>query len=113
MYTYYYVVSDTNCANDTAVFIITIYCFFGGTDEITEASQELVCPNPATDQLMLHSTKADDLLIYDLHGKCVFRQTAPLTPVIDVSQLDRGMYVMVVQQGNVTTFQRFLKVDAP
>ena len=113
MYTYYYVVGDTNCANDTAVFIITIYCFFGGTDEITEASQVLAYPNPATDQLMLHSTMADDLVIYDVHGKCVFRQQAPLSSVIDVSQLDPGFYLLLLQQDGVAEFQRFMKVDAP
>lgn len=113
MYTYYYVVSDTNCANDTAVFMITIYCFIGGTDEITEASKVLAYPNPATDQLMLYSTAADDLVIYDVHGKCVFRQTAPLTSVIDVSQLDPGFYLLLLQQDGVAEFQRFMKVDAP
>ena len=113
-YTYTYIVSDSGCVNDTAELIVTIDpCFIGGVDDLLNESHLLTYPNPAVDQLMLHTTTADYLLIYDVNGKCVFQQQAPLTSGIDVSKLDPGIYLLLLQQDGVTQFQRFLKADAP
>lgn len=113
-YTYAYIVSDSGCVNDTAELIVTIDpCFIGGVDEVVNESFLLAYPNPAIDHLKLNSTDADEILIYDEHGKCVFRQTASLTSVIDISQFDSGLYLLLLQQDGAGAFQRFLKIDAP
>lgn len=113
-YTYVYIVSDSGCVDDTAEFIVTIDpCFIGGVGEAANESFLLAYPNPAIDYLILNAATADDLVIYDLQGKCVFRQVAPLTQMIDISQLNRGMYVLVLQDKGSVAFQRFQKVNAP
>lgn len=114
IYTYVYIVSDSGCVNDTAELIVTIDpCIIGGVDDLFVESHLLAYPNPATDQLNLFAATADDLWIYNAQGQCVFRQTAPLTSVIDLSQLEPGLYLLLLQQDGAGQFQRFLKVDAP
>jgi hypothetical protein len=114
VYTYVYIVSDSGCVNDTAELIVTIDpCFIGGVGEVVNESFLLAYPNPAIDYLILNTATADDLVICDVHGKCVFRQQAPLSTVIDVSQLHPGVYLLLLQQNGAAEFQRFLKVEAP
>jgi Secretion system C-terminal sorting domain len=114
IYTYVYIVSDSGCVNDTAELIVTIDpCIIGGVDDLFDESHLLAYPNPATDQLHLFAATADNLLIYNAQGQCVFRQTAPLTSAIDISQLEPGLYLLMLQQDGAGQFQRFLKVDAP
>ncbi len=114
IYTYHYIVSDSACENDTAAFYVTIVnCPFGGVNDLLNESPLLSYPNPAIKNLILSTTEADDLLIYNELGECVFRKSAPMTAVIDISQLAPGLYLLLLQQDGAVAFQRFLKIDAP
>lgn len=114
VYTYTYIVSDSACENDTAKFYITIYnCPIGGVGEVLNESTLLAYPNPATDQLVLHDKAVDELLIYDKRGRCVYRQSTPMSSVIDISRLDAGLYLLVIRQDGKAGFQRFMKLAAP
>ncbi|MES2556121.1 MAG: T9SS type A sorting domain-containing protein [Bacteroidota bacterium] len=114
VYTYMYIVSDSACENDTAELVVTIDpCFIGGINEVSNESILLAYPNPAIDNLVLNDGLTGDILIYDEHGKCVFRQSAPLTSVIDISQFEPGLYLLTVQQDGMARFQRFVKIAAP
>jgi hypothetical protein len=114
IYTYSYIVSDTACENDTAAFYVTIEnCPTGGTNDLLNESHLLVYPNPAMDHLVLSDTDASVLLIYDELGKCVYRQTAPLSSVIFISDFDSGLYLLILRKDGYDTFQRFQKIDMP
>ena len=89
------------------------WCPSGGVNEVLNESTLLAYPNPATDHLALSNSAADNLLIYDQHGKCVFRQSAPFDSVLDISGFDPGLYLLILQQDNKAEFQRFLKIDTP
>ena len=60
-----------------------------------QATELSIYPNPAKDQLHVNGVEANTIiLIYDMTGKVVMQQTATENTIINVSELNRGVYVV-------------------
>lgn len=110
-YNFHYVVSDTGCVNDTARYVITIISTFcwSGTDETVLEQHRLIRSNPASEQLVLYDANYDRLEIYEASGRCVIRMSDLHITSIDISQLEKGNYLLVLEKEQTRQFQRFLK----
>jgi hypothetical protein len=109
-YHFLYIVSDTNCPSDTAHYVIIINnnCW-GGLSENTSESHSLIRSNPVSRQLELTDPDYDQLEIYENTGRRVLILFTPENPsLIDLSQLERGTYVLVLTKQANRQFQRFI-----
>ena len=90
--------TTTGPENDVTVVVYPL-----GIEDV-ENTKVKIYPNPATDFLNIEreeNSKDESLVIYDITGKEVFRTTlSSLTQTIDVSNLARGSYSLVI--GEVT-----------
>ena len=60
-----------------------------------QATELSVYPNPAKDQLQVNGVETNTLIrIYDMTGKVVMQQTATENTIINVSELNRGVYMV-------------------
>ena len=70
----------------------------------------LLTPNPARNSLQVHMLEYDPSYTYrimDVSGKVV--QAGTLDQVLNVSQLQSGMYFLEVNEGEETIVERFIK----
>lgn len=68
-----------------------------------------VCPNPVNDKLiMMTKENIKEIDIYTLTGVCVYKVTDS-NKIIDVSQLDRGVYFIKVRTENEEMIKPFVK----
>ncbi len=71
-----------------------------------------IYPNPATDYLTIDITKksVDFLSIVDISGKLVYQaNNLAGKQIIPVQNLNSGIYIVKIQTGDKTTFQKFVK----
>ncbi|MBR5028132.1 MAG: T9SS type A sorting domain-containing protein, partial [Bacteroidales bacterium] len=60
-----------------------------------QAAELSVYPNPAKDELHVNGVEANTIIrIYDMTGKVVMQQTATDNTTINISELNRGVYVV-------------------
>ena len=60
-----------------------------------QANELSIYPNPAKDQLHVNGVEANTIIrIYDMTGKVVLQQNATENTIINVSELNRGVYVV-------------------
>jgi photosystem II stability/assembly factor-like uncharacterized protein len=81
-------------------------------EEITEHTT-LVYPNPAIDQLTIEITQGSDskISIIDIGGKVIYSDsgiTAGSKKEINVSNFNRGFYLLKVENGNGVTLKKFV-----
>lgn len=108
-YNYFYHVSDTSCPVDTAKYVITIvWCETGGVSETILEDNSLIQSNPVNDQLILNDSHYDELEIYETSGRRVLFFLDEKS-IIDVSKLERGNYILVLNKNGTKQFQRFIK----
>ena len=84
--TYFYALTDHNCAS--------------GLKENTE-SQVFIYPNPASEVVTFESEdEIEEISLIDLNGRIVSveKNVSSLTSTVDVSELKRGMYSIVVKR---------------
>lgn len=106
-YTYRYIVSDLGCSNDSAKYVITIISWCeGGLSEITE-NNTLIQSNPVSQQLILTDPHYDQLEIYETSGRRILLSNSQ--SILDVSHLQRGNYILVLEKNGTKRFQRFIK----
>lgn len=108
-YHYFYVVSDSVCLNDTAEYVITIINCWGGISETVLENNALIHPNPVNSYLILNEIHYDQLEIHEISGRSVLKLTASSNTSIDVSQLEQGNYILVLEKNGTKQFQRFIK----
>jgi hypothetical protein len=81
----------------------------------TKGSQIMVYPNPATDKLFVNVSDKNEgnytLRIYDMQGRECLTKTATMKQgcSIDISQLAKGIYQLVVASGNSSYRAKFIK----
>jgi hypothetical protein len=110
-YTYSYKVSGSGCSDDSAKYVITItHCFPGGISEAVLENNQLIRFNPVNEQLILNEANYDLLEIYSTAGSCVLTFSASPNTLIDVSKLEGGTYIMVLDKDGIRQFQRFVKL---
>jgi hypothetical protein len=110
-YTYRYIVSQSGCPNDSAKYIISIvHCWPGGIPETSLENNQLIRPNPVNEQLILSETNYDHLEIYSPAGSCVLTFSASTNTLIDVSKLEGGNYILILDKDGIRQFQRFVKL---
>lgn len=112
IYTYRYKVSEPGCPDDTAKYFITIiswWCDTGGVSESILENNSLIQTNPVIDQIVLNETHYDQLEIYETSGRSVLKLAASSNTCIDVSQLEQGNYILVLDKNGAKQFQRFIK----
>ncbi len=108
-YNYFYHVSDTSCPVDTAKYVITItWCETGGVSETILEDNSLIQTNPVNDLLILNDSHYNQLEIYETSGRRVLLFSDE-KKVIDISQLERGNYILVLEKNGTKQFQRFIK----
>ena len=67
-----------------------------------------IYPNPISDIVYLDGNYSQlKAVVYDILGKQVMNQ--PITNHIDISQLDKGVYILKLSDGAKLTTQRILK----
>ena len=96
--TYTLIVTDqlTGQQVTTSYIVEVISC----VASLSENEQLLsVYPNPANDQIKIKSDLAlDQIAIFDLNGKCVFRQKSnKKSMTVDVSGFEVGTYIISVE----------------
>ncbi len=73
-----------------------------------------VYPNPTTDQLNLRLTGAEHatISIYNMQGALIKKVTTQshVSQILDVNNLERGMYLIKVQSGTSSQVKRFMKL---
>ncbi|MBI5538775.1 MAG: T9SS type A sorting domain-containing protein [Bacteroidia bacterium] len=110
------VLDDFGCINDT---IVTVYV---DTSCVTKINTEKlgnfkieINPNPTTDILNLNINSANStgltILIYNMHGVLVRKIMTNLNEsVINVSDLEKGVYSIIVVGNNINFSERFVKL---
>lgn len=92
-----FVRSVTGGGSAADLYIATGDCLTSVNDVHETGAQLVVYPNPATDKLTIDmgNQAADQLHIYDLHGKLIIAQSLGAQEneiTIDMSALEKGMY---------------------
>ncbi|WP_430406106.1 T9SS type A sorting domain-containing protein [Fluviicola sp.] len=110
IYNYSYKVSELGCADDSAKYVITIvgWCDTGGVSEAIAEDNSLIQTNPVIDQIILNEINYDQLEIYETSGRRVLLFST-YQSIIDISQLERGNYILVLDKNGTKQFQRFIK----
>lgn len=103
---------SNDCGADSITFPITVTV---GISEINSANRVVVYPNPAADVFYVATgfwQQADHLKITDVSGKTYYLQNQPVDlPVfLSVQQLNLlpGIYIVQLQSGNESVFQRLV-----
>lgn len=106
---FFYKVSEAGCPRDSADYRVDI--FNCGTDGLSESMLEnhaLIRSNPVNDLLMLNDSHFDQLEIYENSGRLVLLFSDEKN-FIDVSQLESGNYILILEKDGTRQFQRFTK----
>ena len=108
-YSYLYHVSDSSCPVDTAKYVIHIInnCSGGLTESVLE-NNALIKANPANDILLLNDPNYDLLEIYETSGRRILMLSEEQT-TIDISHMQSGNYLLVLEKNEIKQFQRFIK----
>ncbi|WP_341906346.1 T9SS type A sorting domain-containing protein [Fluviicola taffensis] len=108
-YHFFYKVSDVSCPRDSAEYTINIFtCENGGISETILESHALIRSNPVNNELELSDSLVDLLEIYETSGRRVLLFSTNQS-IIDISQLESGNYILVLEKSGIRQFQRFIK----
>ena len=95
---------------DTYGWIITddgLDCATAGVDDQNQLDISIY-PNPTSDIIYIDGNYSQlKAVVYDILGKQVMNE--PITNSIDISQLDKGVYILKLSDGVKLTTQRILK----
>ena len=64
-------------------------------------------PNPSSDYIFIDNNHDIDVSIFDLNGKKVFINK--MDDGLDISSLDKGMYIIVLDDGTNLTIEKIIK----
>ena len=68
----------------------------------------LIYPNPTSDIVHIEGNYSQlNVVVYDILGKQVMNK--PITNSIDISQLEKGIYILQLSDGAKLTTQRIIK----
>jgi|GEM_PF-2919237 len=106
---FFYKVSEAGCPRDSADYRIDIFnCGTDGVSENILENHALILSNPVNDLLMLNDSHFDQLEIYENSGRRVLLSSTNET-IIDISQLEKGNYILILEKDRTRQFQRFTK----
>lgn len=77
-------------------------------DETTDLGSDIF-PNPVTDELQLRGSQPADVYIFDLSGKLILRLNAYRGSNINVSTLEKGIYILNLKSDTTDSYHRFVK----
>ncbi|MEM7187030.1 MAG: T9SS type A sorting domain-containing protein [Bacteroidota bacterium] len=82
-----------------------------GTEDIFSPDNFSISPNPVVDVLQIQSMdQVDRILIYDIKGSLVASETPKrMSPNIDLSNLDSGVYLVTVTVGDASKTFKIVK----
>jgi len=87
------------------------YCNFVGIEPVT-SQHFMVYPNPFGNNIYIQNPVSTDLTIYDSRGSVVISQKALPSDNIDLSNLQTGIYLIVLKQGGKILFrEKFIKLE--
>lgn len=115
-------VFDSLCAGNYLVYISdSLSCFSsinitaGLASGIIEPSinSELIIPNPLANQLVWHSQNPQngELEIYGINGQMVWNKGLSGSTEYDISQLESGVYILVLRTGNRSYRKKIIKAE--
>ena len=88
-------IADNKYCQMTGLFAVQTVGGGGEGLATAQATELSIYPNPAKDQLHVNGVEANTIIrIYDMTGKVVMQQTATENTIINVSELNRGVYVV-------------------
>lgn len=78
-----------------------------------DISEIQVYPNPVKNRLYISGSnqKPDEILLLDLSGKIVFRETKIQRGFIDLQNIKNGMYILKIKSGNSESTKKLIKID--
>ena len=78
-----------------------------GIEELNNIENINIFPNPVSDYLYIDFDKSKKLFysLYDISGKLIIDKRI-ITPSIDVSTLDKGMYILEIQDENDNSIKK-------
>lgn len=85
---------------------------FASTPSIAESIDIQVFPNPVSEQLTINSgqLKIQEVEIYDITGKQIINyQLSTINPLIDISELDNGIYILKIISRNKVFTKKIIK----
>ncbi len=101
----------SNVSSDTSV-----YAVFAEKEEIEETSVSTenfndlnVYPNPTTGEVNVLINGTCELFVYNIAGQSVFSITSFTGGVVDLSDLQKGMYILSIKQQDNVSLTRIIK----
>lgn len=88
--------------------VLMLYNGIASVQNINSEAMPYVYPNPADDVLFIDSDQALEIQIFNLNGKLVLKQQL-LNRQIDISGLPAGIYILEVQDDDLTEQIKFVK----
>lgn len=79
-----------------------------GIDDFAQSSI-VIYPNPASELIYIKSTQPVQAIIFDLHGRIVSTVENATNNAIDVSSLQKGVYIISITVDSKTTQHKFVK----
>jgi hypothetical protein len=104
---YAVVVSDGTCADTSDCVSVTSV---GINDRFLSNNLYPLYPNPSTNEVRISNFKSsiDNVSILDLTGKIIMT-IKPTSELLDLSQLNTGIYIVKIHEGNEIMVQKLIK----
>ena len=77
------------------------------SEKMLNNNEPVLYPNPVIDKLNVNSTEIVEISIHDITGKLI--KTKNNSNVIDVSDLNKGVYLIKIKLVNSSYTQKFIK----
>jgi hypothetical protein len=109
---YAVIVYSIECADTSECVLVTVI----GVEEVMAENSFIIFPNPTSDQLFIRlsnsvSKNITHISIADNTGKLVWQTTSPGNLSVDVSHLAKGIYIVSLEYGGITTHHKFEKIN--
>jgi len=98
--------TPANIASFSSVSLKWTTSTTGINPEVSESNTFIVYPNPATGQYTVIGEDIIELLVKDLSGKTIRAST---TPVIDITDQPKGIYLISIRTNQKTTVQKIIR----
>lgn len=108
-----YIVSVTDAHNQVTADTLHVYaCLSTAINDIENGPEVLLYPNPGTDLLFVEcpNNPISSITIFDMQSRRCAEFKQPGKAGIDISQLNKGMYVVEIQTPNGATRKKWIKL---
>ncbi len=103
--------ADPSSFSGTGNFCLKVYANYNENIGIRNENLNLnIFPNPAKDILHIDSDKDILCKIYDMSGKCVLNKKIRKTAQINISELNKGIYILKITGANIAENKLLVKI---